>query len=65
MILQLRHVISNWENSGQGDRGCVNELDAVERVFNDQKIFIKEKSIYLIYLWELFETHKVRRGGNQ
>lgn len=30
MILQLRHVISNWEHHWKGDGGLMNELDAEE-----------------------------------
>jgi hypothetical protein len=57
MILQLKCIIRDWERSGQGDGGVVNEPDTAAKALDDRKIFIYGNSTYLLYPWEILVTH--------
>ncbi|KAL3788385.1 hypothetical protein HJC23_009191 [Cyclotella cryptica] len=70
MILQLNRMISKWERSGQGDggynfdgdddNGCDDAYDSSSyrrSALDLRKNFVIGTNTYLLYLWEMLETH--------
>jgi hypothetical protein len=71
MRTNLIRIIDNWERSGQGDGGHLDEEENTgdpnheygelknrsQRALDSRSSFLLNRPSYLLYLWELFDKH--------
>ena len=84
MNVALCRIISNWEQSGQGDGGFINEgeeddensrdplsktfgslFERTELALSSRANFCQMRQSYLLYHWEMMDTHDLLRSSLQ
>jgi hypothetical protein len=77
MVLALNRIIKNWKRSGQGDSGFQEETDdgdvyygaladCSQEALDNRANFIKDgKESYLLYFWELIDSHGLLASAMQ
>ena len=74
MNTALKRIITNWERSGQGDGGFLDEDDGIEfgnlrgrpqHALDSRRKFFDDKPSYLLYLWDILDEHNLVQSSMQ